>query len=62
MTDQRSPDTEREPELPIGDVDASGVPLGYEAERRPAADDDNTAAHDDGTDVDTDDLTVQGGE
>lgn len=55
MTDQRSPDTDREPELPIGDVDASGVPLGHEAERRPAADDD-------GTDMDTDDLTVQGGE
>jgi hypothetical protein len=61
MTDQRGAEPEREPELPIGDVDASGVPLGHEAERRPAEDDD-TAAHDDGTDVDTDDLTVQGGE
>lgn len=62
MTDQRTPDAEREPELPIGDVDASGVPLGHKAERRPAAADDDSAAHDDGTDVDTDDLTVQGGE
>ena len=61
MTDQRGAEPEREPELPIGDVDASGVPLGHEAERRPAEDDD-TVAHDDGTDVDTDDLTVQGGE
>jgi len=62
MTDQRGADTGREPELPIGDVDASGVPLGHEAERRPAESDDDSAAHDDGTAADTDDLTVQGGE
>jgi len=60
MTDQR--EANGSPEQPIGDVDASGVPLGHEAERRPAEDDDDTAAHDDGTDMDTDDLTVQGGE
>ncbi|WP_019517533.1 hypothetical protein [Sphingomonas sp. Mn802worker] len=58
MTDQR--EANGAPEQPIGDVDAGGVPIGHEAERRPAEDD--TAAHDDGTDMDTDDLTVQGGE